>query len=45
MLVGLASGAIAEAVQRYSLIFRGAKPTTLTVSRDVGRRLRAALGW
>ncbi len=39
------AGLVPEAGQRYSLIFRDAKSTTLTVSRDVGRRLRAALGW
>lgn len=39
------AGLVPEAHQRYTLVFRDAKPTTLGVSRDVGRRLRAALGW
>jgi DNA-binding LytR/AlgR family response regulator len=36
---------VPDAHQRCSLVFRDAKPTTLGESRDVGRRLRAALGW
>ncbi len=31
--------------QRYRLVFADAAKTELTLSRDVGRRLRAALGW
>ncbi len=34
-----------ETHQRYRLRFRDAAGTELVVSRDVGRRLRAALGW
>ncbi len=31
--------------QRYRLVFADAAKTELLLSRDVGRRLRAALGW
>ncbi len=31
--------------QRYRLVFTDAAKTELMLSRDVGRRLRAALGW
>ncbi len=31
--------------QRYRLVFADAAKTELMLSRDVGRRLRAALGW
>ncbi len=31
--------------QRYRLLFTDAATTELMLSRDVGRRLRAALGW
>ncbi len=31
--------------QRYRLVFTDAATTELMLSRDVGRRLRAALGW
>lgn len=31
--------------QRYQLVFADAANTELVLSRDMGRRLRAALGW
>ncbi len=31
--------------QRYRLLFADAAKTELVLSRDVGRRLRAAVGW
>ncbi len=39
------AGLVPEAHQRYSIVFHDPKRTTLGVSRDVGRRLRAALSW